>query len=364
MYKEYLRRFIRFCKKTSVKVTGLVLAAVFVASLFVFSDFYKTQVKKVLGFYHVYKGDQYYKKAKRQKAIESYKRALELYPGHYKARYNLANIYVAYEDFYSAVDSYEKALEIKPNFQVARIDYAVVLAEALFNYDRAIEEYERAIHLTPKFVYIPFIINNKYTTKYNTGVAYYNLGLAWRGKSLLVGEHNFSSRKYLENAVEAYKNSLKINKNYNSYYNLAIAYHLLRENADAGLNYCKAIEREPMNYEAHYNLAILLKNMKNYKGAIDEFKKAGLILDVKGEGSKTRHIYDVLNEASKSMVQAGDYQYLVESLDDDNQVKEGQITYVRGKVVIARELDRAMVSNFKKCKSKAFFEGLKAGEDL
>ena len=41
--------------------------------------------------------------------IEVLNRAVQLYPEHYGAWYNLGNIYVVYEDYYSAVDEYEKA---------------------------------------------------------------------------------------------------------------------------------------------------------------------------------------------------------------------------------------------------------------
>lgn len=354
-----MRRLIRFFKNTTVRVVSLLLAVLLAASFYFYKNFYITQAKKIAGFYHVHQGDNYYKRGKPQKAIEQYQKALRYYPGHYKARYNLANIYVSYEDFYSAAESYQKVLDLKPEFQIARIDYAIVLSEAIFNYDKAIEQYELAISLKPKFLYIPFIVDNKATTKYNTSIAYYNMGIAWRGKSILEEDGSFTARKYLNNAIDAYNKALKLNKNYRTYYNLAIAHHLLRDNADAGLNYCKAIEISPMNYEAHYNLALLLKRMKNYKASIDEFKKAGLIMDAKGDGDKSRYIYDVLNEATKSLVQSGEYKYLIEHLDDES-TKEGQLTYIGGKVVIAQELDKAMISNFKTCKSKAFFQQIKS----
>lgn len=321
-----------------------------------FKDFYKRQIKKVVGFYYVYQGDRYYKQNKPQKAIETYLKALKYYPQHYKARYNLANIYVSYEDYYAALDSYEKALEIKPTFINARIDYAIVLSEATFNYDKAIVEYNRAIKLKPKWVYIPFVINVKNTYKHNRGVAYYNLGLAWRGKSLLAGEKTFQSRQYLENSVEAYEGALKLKKSYQAYYNLGIVHHLLRNTNQAGYNYCRAIEIEPLNYEAHYNLAILLNDMQNYTDSMSEFQKAGLILDMQGDGNKTRYIYDVLNDVTRRMVAIGKYGDLVEYLNRQSAFSEKYLTYVNGKVLVSNDLDRAILKNFKNCANKKFFE--------
>lgn len=350
-----MRRFLRVFKNTTVRIFSFSLFVIFIASLFIFKDFYKAQLDKALSFYYVYLGDNYYKKHRPQEAINSYVKALNLYPRHYRAQYNLGNLYVVYEDYYSALDSYAKALKLKPDFTVARIDYAIVLSEAAFNYDKAIEEYDLAIKKIPKWVYIPFIVDNKHSYKHNKGVAYYNQGLAWRGKSLLEGEDLFLSRKYLENAAKSYEKALKSLKTYDVYYNLGIAYHLLREPEYAGYYYCKAIEKEPMKYEAHYNLAILLKGMKRYSDSIEEFKKAGLILDVRGDGNKTRYIYDILNEVNQKYAVSEEYVNLAEHLAETPSGSK-EVTYVRGKMLVTDEFDGAMVKNFKTCANKKYFE--------
>ena len=354
-------RILQFFKNTTVRLISLALLLLFLLSIFLFFDDYVRQAKKGVSFWWVYRGDKYYKQNKPQKAIEAYQKALKYHPNHYRARYNLANIYVVYEDFYGALDEYSNALEIKPDFTVARIDYALVLSGATFNHDRAIEEYKKAIEIKPKWVYIPFFINNRKTFKYNKAIAYYNMGLAWRAKSMLVGENKFCAREYLNNAVEAYKNALKSVKSYEIYYNLALANQLLRNNEEAGLNYCKAIELAPLNYEAHYNLAILLRDMKLYRDSLEEFKKAGLILDIDGDSVKTRYIYDVLSDVTQKMVQQGDYNYLVEHIDD-NSHKDGynqaELTYVGGKLVVSDEFDKAVLKNFRTCSAKVHFENL------
>lgn len=350
-----MRRFLRIFKNTTFKLLSIALLIIFIISLFVFKDFYKAQWDKALSFYYVYLGDNYYKKHRPQEAINSYVKALKLYPKHYRAQYNLGNLYVVYEDYYSALDAYSKALLLRPDFTVARIDYAIVLSEATFNYDRAIEEYDLAVEKIPKWVYIPFIVDNKHSYKHNKGVAYYNQGLAWRGKSLLSGEDLFLARKFLENAVKSYEKALKSLKTYDVYYNLGIAYHLLREPEYAGYYYCKAIEKEPMRYEAHYNLAILLKGMKKYADSIEEFKKAGLILDTRGDGNKTRYIYDVLNEVNQKYSVSEEYENLKENLAE-NPTGSKEVTYVRGKMLVTDEFDGAMVKNFKTCANKQYFE--------
>ena len=351
------QKFFEFFKNTTVRIISLMLFMLFLLSIFLFYDVYVYQVKKCVGFYWVYRGDKYYKKNKTQHAIDCYKKALTYYPEHYRARYNLANIYVVYEDYYSALEQYSKALEIKPDFMIARIDYALVLSSAAFNHDKAISEYKKAIEKKPKWIYIPFFINNRKTYNYNSAVAYYNMGLAYRAKSLLVGENKFSAREYLRLSVEAYKKALKNLKNYEIYYNLALTHQLLKNNKDAGRNYCRAIELEPLRYEAHYNLAILLRDMKMYRDSVEEFKKAGLILDIDGDNIKTRYIYDVLSGVTQKMVLSGDYDYLADKDESGKQSSyEDDLTYNGGKLAISSKFDRSVSKSYSTCAAKEFFE--------
>lgn len=359
--KKILKKIIELTKNTTVRVISLLLLLCFIASLFVFPDFYKQQIHKIQSFYYVYKGDRAYKKRLAQDAINNYTKALSLHPKHTRARYNLANLYVAYEDYVSALENYRLALELKPDFTVARIDYAIVLSEATFNYDLAIEEYDLAIKKRPKSTYIPFIINSARTFNYNKGVAYYNKGLAWRGKSLLYGKDRFQVRQYLDNAVKSYNEALKSFKGYDVYYNLGIANQLLRRNSDAGKSYCKAIELEPMNYEAHYNLAILLKTMKEYKASAEEFQKAGLLMNSNTDVNKTRYLYDVLNEVNQILT-LNNPEYLDTIRQEEDNLREGKVTYINGKLVISEDFDKAMFKNFKTCSNKEKFDN--AEEEL
>lgn len=348
----FIEKTLRILKSTTVRVISFLLFVCFIASFFLYPDFYERQWHKAQGYYYVYQGDRAYKKGQIQETINNYTRALNLYPNHVRARFNLANLYVAYEDYYSAIENYKKALELKPDFMRARIDYAIVLSEATFNYDKAISEYDIAIQNHPKWMYIPFILDNKKSYSYNKGVAYYNKGLAWRGKSLIYGQDKFLSAKYLENAIEAYENALETLKDYDVYYNLGIANQLLKRNYEAGKNYCIAIELEPLNYEAHYNLAILLNSMREYRDSVEEFKKAGLILGIKGEGNKTRYIFDVLHSINQRLAQDPLYK---DHLFEDSTTS-GKMTYINGKLVVSEEFDNAMMKNFKTCAHKEAFE--------
>lgn len=318
------------------------------------------QYDKLSSLYYVYKGDKAYSKLKLQKSIDYYNKALKLYPEHYGAWFNLGNIYVVFEDYYSAVDAYEQAIKYNPKMMVARMNYGIVSAEKLGDFDGAIDQYDAIIKTKRHLVSIPFVYSNRKSYKVNRGVAYYNKGLAYRQKSLYVGDNWVLQREYLNKAIESYKNAIKIlKKHYDSLYNLALAYHLIGDYNNAGLTYCKAIAVAPMNYEAHFNLAILLRHMKYYKESLDELEKAtSLITDSEGASARQRYVFDVMNEVTRIILSENEKKYMVENIADPGdkvEVKTNAVTYVNGKLVMTDDLDKAVIKNFRTCGSKKIF---------
>lgn len=332
--------------------TLLLIGAVAV-SVYLYPDFYNRQMDKVRGVYYVYKGDKAYKKLKLNKAISFYNRAVALYPEHYGAWYNLGNIYVVYEDYFSAVDAYERAFELNPKMITARMNYGIVSAGKLGDFDGAIQQYDEIIDTKRHLISIPFVYSNRKSYKMNRGLAYYNKGVAYKQKSIYLDEDFEYRRQYLMKSLDAYKNACKILKNdYDARYNLALTEHLLGNYKDAGLTYCKAIELGPMNYEAHYNLAILLRHLKYYKESLDELEKASTLISTSDTGisSRQRYIFDVMNDVSRTILASADNS-LVEKVGDDSS-ENSKITYVNGKMVMSDDLDKAIIKNFKICAAK------------
>ncbi len=348
-----MKKLKKIFQSTIAKVVSLVLALGFLLSIFLFFDFYKRQIYKIKGYYWVYKGDKAFKKRDLSNAIFCYEKGIKLHPKHYRAMYNLANIYVVYEDYYSALKNYEKALLIRPDYEVARIDYAIILSQT-YKTDEAIEQYKKVIANKPKFIKIPFLVDNKKSYAYNRGVAYYNMGIAYRTKSLLAGLNPQKSYHYLQKAGESYEEAVDILKSYNSNYNLGLIHQLLRNTNQAGYYYCKAIEKDPFQYEAHFNLAVLLSDTKNYEAAAEEFKKAGLLLDSKGDSVKTKYIYDVLSNVNQKIAINKDEKYFKKLKE-----KEEKPQYKAGKLVIDFEgkKDDEFSRSFKYCAGREIFVG-------
>lgn len=382
---------LKILKSTVTKVVLLILILVFLFCVFFFWGWFEKQINKGFGFYYVYQGDKAYAKGKLEDAIRLYKQGLDKYPEHSIARCNLGNIYVKYEDFESAVLQYDEALQYDPKFIVCRMNMGIVSAEKLADYDTAIREYQTILE-TKRFTYhIPFVFNSIRSTKDNKSIAWYNMGLAYRGKSLLMGEKTYASDQYLVKAIECYKNALKrMKKSYDVNYNYAIANHLAGNYKEAGLGYCKAIEIEPMAFDAHYNLALLLRHIKKYPESIQELEKAASIVDSTGDPYISRYLFDVMSTVTEKYASVNEnddgthpnlaYQkhgllpdemlvegrrkphIIAEEVQDENDdLGRSHITYVNGKIVVSDEDDAFFKKSFSKCTGKKFFE---SDEDL
>lgn len=347
---------LKLIKKIFTKTFFVIFILICSFLVFFYWGWFEKQYDKCVGMYYVYKGDKAYKHSDLQAAIVNYNRGLALYPEHYSAWFNLGNIYVVYEDYNAAEDAYLKAIAYHKNYTLARMNLGIISAEKLGDFDEAILQYQSIVNSSKHLWFIPFIFSNTKSEKINRGLAYYNMGVAYREKALYQNGDNGNSYEYLIKAVQAYINAQKIlKKDYDTDYNLALTYHLLGDYQNAGLNYCKAIELSPMDYEAHYNLAILLRHLRMYKESLDELEKANIIVSNGETNSNTMsYVFDVLNDVSKTLVINGQYKYLVENLDDGPS--SDSVTYIHGKIVATDALDRAMLKNLRTCRTENYFK--------
>ncbi len=340
IFHKIVKSFKGFIDKVSMG--GFIAIVAFL--IFFLWDFLLMGVHHTIAYYLVEKGDNAYHSSNYIEAINNYEKALQFYPEHYMARYNLGNIYVAYEDYDKAAECYEQALVYKKDFLKARINFGIILADGLRQIDRAIEQYKIAVKTTV------LDLGKLKETQEDKAVAYYNMGLAYKDKSLLLGYDRIASRVQLQNAADAYLNSLKLRKdNYDTYYNLALTYQLLG-NFDASRKfYCKAINMQPFNYEAHYNFAILLSHGGKYFESVEELEKAGIILDSKGDSYRTMFIYDVLGDIAQRAVAVEGLSAFVKNSEKNLDYKPYEIQYVDGKVKISDKLDKRILENMKSC---------------
>ncbi len=346
----------RILRKLFSKVTFVILLCITALLIFFFWGWFEKQFLKAKGMYYIYRGDQAYSQNNMAKTLELYHEGLRLFPEHYEAWFNLGNIYAVYEDYYSAVDAYEHAIKYNPKYVMARMNLGIVYSEDLGLFDEAIEQFDIITQLRLFKLWIPFVYSNVKSVKGNRGIAYYNKGVAYKQKAMYLPlEKRYLMYKYLGEAIAAYKKALKIlKKNYDIYYNKAVAHHLRGEYRDAGLDYCKAIELEPMRYEAHYNLAVLLREIHRYRDSVSELQKAAMLILEEPDASELQsaYIFNLLNDVTRKFITSDEYYTQRLSEEPTTGIS---YTYVNGKIVPDEEFDKAIIKNFKTCAGIDFF---------
>ena len=341
---------------------------IFFGILFLIWYFFPTQVErqimKVKGIYYIYKGDQAYSQDDMAKTLNYYRKGLALYPGHYEAWFNLGNIYAVYEDYSSAVDAYKNAISHNPKYVMARMNLGIVYLEDLGFFDEAIEQFDEIPKIKLFQLWIPFVYSNVRSIKGNRGIAYFNKGVAYKQKAMYLPlDKKFMINQYLGDAIESYTKALKFIKNkYDIYYNRAVAHHLRGEWRAAGLDYCKSIELKPEQFEAHYNLAVLLRSMSRYNDSKAELEKAAILILESPDSSElqTAYVFNLLNEVSRRFMSGTEYG--VEKLTD-KPTGSMSYTYVNGRIVADDDFDRAMAKNFRTCAGFETFNTPEEDED-
>jgi tetratricopeptide (TPR) repeat protein len=134
---------------------------------------------------------------------------------------------VAYDELNQherAIEDYRKAIELNPNYAGAYSNRGVAYDE-LNQHERAIEDYNNAIELNP-----------------NYAEAYYNRGNA------------YAELNQQERAIEDYRKAIELNPNdAKAYSNRGLAYDKLNKHERAIEDYDNAIELNPNYAEAYYN---------------------------------------------------------------------------------------------------------------
>lgn len=348
----------KIMKKTATKIILAVIIIIAAVSVFLFPNWYEKQYKKLWGFYYVYKGDKAYKALKYQKAVDYYIKGLEYYPEHSKARCNLGSLYVVFENYYDAADAYDEALKYKPDYMSCRMDYGIILSQQLADYDKAVQQYGKIIETRPFLLYIPFIYNNLKSVKANRGLAYYNMGVAYRSKSIFLGDNKIASVQYLKKAKDSYEEAKKIlSKDYDTYYNSALTNQLLGNVKESGLSYCKAIELKPYNFEAHYNYALLLRSLNFNKEALSELEKAGMLAEFGADAAQQKYIYEVLGDVKQKLVNKGEIEFL-KNRTEESASDETEVEYIAGKVILKKDSGSKLTEKLKTCSNKKYFEDL------
>ena len=232
-----------------MKIFFIVLAIFLIYCATIGREFGIKQVNTIMGMYYVHVGDEAYRNNNMQEAVDAYQNGLNLFPEHYEAWLNLGNIYVAYEDYYSAAQAYQNAILAKENYTLARMNLGIISAEKLGDFDSAIAEYQSIVDSKHFLLSIPFVFDNKKSETDNKAIAYYNMGRAYSQKAFYLPQNKKKEKKeLLGQAAVAYEKAHEITKtDYDSNYNDFVK-AMLQDDLDAMNEYMNRVALKTFSY--------------------------------------------------------------------------------------------------------------------
>jgi tetratricopeptide (TPR) repeat protein len=179
-----------------------------------------------------------------EKAMESFRKAIQLKPDYAEAYNGLGSAYGKSGDLEKAIELYKKAISLKPDYAKPHYNLGVTYGEKS-NWEKAIKYYEEAIRIKADY---PDVHNN-------LGVAYEKLG---------------ESKK----AIESYKESIRITPdNASPHFNLGLSYIKSEEWENAIELLKEAIRLKPDYAEAHFSLGLAYAGNGYWNKAMESYKE-------------------------------------------------------------------------------------------
>jgi len=217
------------------------------------------------------------------KAINSYKKALELNPYFAKAHANIGTLYATVKNYQKSLVEIKSALKLNPNIPGAQFNLGLLYYK-IGLLDEAIIQYEKAVRINPE--------HEEYRRA---------LSEAKREKELMIKE--------VTNPEISEKIKLKISNNYN---NLGVMELIEKMYGDAEISLRKALLYSPENKMAKLNLANIYFLKGDLDNSISEYESViksepnlykaywnlGLIYKAKGDKVKASEILNKLLKIS------------------------------------------------------------------
>jgi len=233
-------------------------------------------------------GNVYLKKGQIVDAIYEYKVALQINPKDPKTHSNLGNAYSERGWMNYAISSYKLALELDPKFVDAHKNLAIAYTkQEMFN--SAIRHLKRAIGLKPEDAELYGQLGDVYSRmeKYEPAISQYKKALKLKPR-LAEGYYGlgvcYGQLDRDDDAIEAYNNALAIDPDMlNALVNLGNAYFAQNKFEDAIELYERASQVAPTEGMIFYNLGAAYSNKGDYERAADAYSAAVAIDDGIGD---------------------------------------------------------------------------------
>ncbi|HOL18614.1 MAG TPA: tetratricopeptide repeat protein [Candidatus Hydrogenedens sp.] len=250
-----------------------------------------------------------------EKAIEHFKKALEIVPDFTLVLNNWGSLLVKLNKWDEAEKKFYEALKIRPNDELAYYNLAQ-LAEKRGNTEEAIELYQKGMVNSPDNSYIPYDLGVLYDRmgRMKEAEEMYNKALEIDDKNPLaynnLGYHAFLAGD-MDKAIEFYQKSLSIKPDLiNALYNIAEAFYAKGELEKVISYFEKALEKQPKDHNLHnalgfYALQVNMYDLaeKHLKEAINLQYKFPLAWRNLGNLYKIQKRYDEAEKAYKTAIE-------------------------------------------------------------
>ena len=214
-----------------------------------------------------------------QKAMEKFKKAIELDPNFSLAYINLGRVLEGQKDYTAAIEHYKKAIEIEPEAALAYNNWGNILLMQ-DQYEEAIKKFQAAIRYEPDLT-LPYKNWGEALLKkkaFQEAVELYDRAIDANPKAVdlyLARGNAFERENKFDDAVVNYKKAIELNPLYSPAYNAWGWVHQQRGEMRAALSqYQKAVEVDPNNALAYNNWGYALQVLRDFKGAKSKLEKA------------------------------------------------------------------------------------------
>lgn len=207
---------------------------------------------------------------KYHEALKSFEKIIDIKNDLPEIHYNIAQCHFHLSNQTRSLDSYYTAIKIKPNFYEAYLQAGNILKDSM-KYQDSINLYLDGLKNCDQKEVFFINLSEIYFLMQN-----YNNSKKYAEKAIKIDNNNY--RGYLNLAINLLEledahgaiHNLNLAKNINPkipsiYNNLGVAYRYLGDKAKALKNYHAAINLDQKNYDAFYNLSLVLLSNNNFK---------------------------------------------------------------------------------------------------
>lgn len=209
-----------------------------------------------------------------KKVINSYEKAVSLEPENWQAWYNLGKKYQdEYKNYQKAIDCYKKALEFSPEFSYAWNNMGLAYDE-LGNRQKAAECYEKAVKFDPKnqIAWINYAINQHFLKNYSNSMECYY-------QAMEIEPLDYTAQMSLQAAMESIKSKVEPNiKNINLWLQMGVNYAKLIIHEKAIEFFKQVIEIDVKIFAAWHNISIAYHQLNDHQKFLDCFEKPSKLL--------------------------------------------------------------------------------------